>query len=93
MEQRIGIVKTGQHGFCHAVVNQIHQRDVLVGSEAARHIHIIGNAALHALHRRQTTVMHNVGGLARPRRQSTKARHHQQQFTAALLRLALGIPQ
>jgi hypothetical protein len=51
--------------------------------------HVIRDAALDAPHARQAAVARDVGGLARPRRQRARARHHEKQFARVVLRFAM----
>ncbi len=72
LKQLIRVFHRAKHRFGHAVVNQgpqlRGQRGGLRGRHAIDPIDPISRATLNALHRFQTTVACDVGGLGRPRR-------------------------
>ncbi|MNO78296.1 hypothetical protein D3C76_694290 [compost metagenome] len=82
-EQAGGLFQLAQHHLGHAVVQtRRHQLRFRLAQLAAD---VIGDATLDPLDLRQTAVMGDVRGLARPRRDGAEARHHQEHAAARLL--------
>ena len=93
VEKRVGGAERIQHRFRHAVVDQGQQRLALRRLERTEleTFEAIGGAALDALHRIDSALAHDVGGLGSPRRNRSDARDDQQQIVFQML-LAGGRP-
>ena len=78
MEERLCFEHAVEHRFGHAVMKQRQQRGVALG---AAPIDRIRDAALNADDLVETTLMGNVGGLGRPRRNRSETGHDHMQAT------------
>ena len=67
-EQHIGIVNIKQHRLCHTIMDQWQQLLTLCFCEhhGIAGFECVDNTALNPLHFFQSTVMHNIAGLAGP---------------------------
>ena len=79
MEQGGGVFERIEHRLGHAVVQQRGDGATPPGVEAGTRNEMVGNPALDSDDLLETTLMDDVGGLGRPRRDRSESRRHQQQ--------------